>query len=1095
MNASVICLLDGMICRVEARDAEIERLGRVLDGGRPYDVVALEARNRSNEKLISHLNIQIDYLQQKNKELERKLGESRVGEANARQLAVSADLEKSNLEMTLKDVDRTARRLKNDKDAVIDVADKEMAEAKLELSKSNKEIEKLDLELSKLRQSVTELKKRITSYQATPDLRCRAADFERLENLVDKVQQDKRKLGVRVNRLVQTEKELVTELDKYKRSKKGPAIQAARLRNRSPNRFDQLIKNLEQERDYWKAEVERLQEVMTYKGVGGGLVKTPNVSPVKNNKVSPRAARSPSRSPVKGRTKSTGRLESAMQVANEERDFYKEEYLRLKSQTSPLKSSATPTGRKLKDSPESSSKLARVISDRDHLQTLVDKFETQLSETQGDVRVVAAERDRLQETNADIREELQRVRQQLMRSSTAATPSLAAQRVLKQVEMEREEALADLRQTTIERDTLRERLQVATETQINERVASDDKIEELHSRLRRVNSERSEVEAQLEDMRSKVTQLEEEVRVQSGRCNEVFGDYQQLKQQHSQLRMLADQGDKSLRENHQRLGIKEDELQCMTNRCQDLEGRLEGAEKVSNTLRSEISQLRNTVAAMDREKDNLQSILDDKTERCARLDQECANQEEKANQLLRNNRDVARQLDHSEDTIKLKDREIHSLRKQVESVHKEIAEVVQTRDDHIRENRLLEDDLTNMTAETQRLNKDIKELIDERAELSDQVQDYIGEVKRVEDVLAQKEDERTQLLEQYRLLSLEAERFTAQTSQLETESHSMRRDLQTKEHQIRRLQEQVEVIERELQQTQISHQSLEGQIANQNRIHNNLEDKIQELEGQKYNLEQDVSVTRDLSARLENSKDTVQRRLAAKELECDRAVDTIDQLEREISALKDRNHSDRQELLGLEQLLASNRDKEFQAQLAVQESSSEVQLMKDRLTLNDSKIDSQTREITQLRNRILDLESDLERSRHQLTNERFEKEKTAQELRRVTELSRSQLSRSAGHMTPSSQALSGRATPMSQVSAPVNKGNKYSLLLQVGGALQPPLKSAHSLSTAPANVSVASNLAASSRSSITQAKLLLADSNSQQKLSSPRSAPRWNSAV
>jgi len=33
----------------------------------------------------------------------------------------------------------------------VQVADKEMAEAKLELSKSNKEIEKLDLELSKLR--------------------------------------------------------------------------------------------------------------------------------------------------------------------------------------------------------------------------------------------------------------------------------------------------------------------------------------------------------------------------------------------------------------------------------------------------------------------------------------------------------------------------------------------------------------------------------------------------------------------------------------------------------------------------------------------------------------------------------------------------------------------------------------------------------------------------------------------------------------------------------------------------------------------------------------------------------------------------------
>ena len=57
--------------------------------------------------------------------------------------------------------------------------------------------------------------------------------------------------------------------------------------------------------------------------------------------------------------------------------------------------------------------------------------------------------------------------------------------------------MADLRQMTIERDTLRERLQVATETQINERVAYDDKIEELHTRNRKINSERDEIEAQV----------------------------------------------------------------------------------------------------------------------------------------------------------------------------------------------------------------------------------------------------------------------------------------------------------------------------------------------------------------------------------------------------------------------------------------------------------------------------------------------------------------------------------------------------------------------------------------------------------------------
>ena len=62
---------------------------------------------------------------------------------------------------------------------------------------------------------------------------------------------------------------------------------------------------------------------------------------------------------------------------------------------------------------------------------------------------------------------------------------------------ERDEALSDLRQTAMERDTLRERLQVATETQMNERVAFDDKVEELHGRIRRLNNERIELEARV----------------------------------------------------------------------------------------------------------------------------------------------------------------------------------------------------------------------------------------------------------------------------------------------------------------------------------------------------------------------------------------------------------------------------------------------------------------------------------------------------------------------------------------------------------------------------------------------------------------------
>jgi len=37
-------------------------------------------------------------------------------------------------------------------------------------------------------------------------------------------------------------------------------------------------------------------------------------------------------------------------------------------------------------------------------------------------------------------------------------------------------------------------------------------------------------------------------------------------------------------------------------------------------------------------------------------------------------------------------------------------------------------------------------------------------------------------------------------------------------------------------------------------------------------------------------KDSLQRRLAAKELECERLVATIEDMERDIQALKDRSH-------------------------------------------------------------------------------------------------------------------------------------------------------------------------------------------------------------
>lgn len=52
---------------IENREAEIERLTEMLKGGRPPEALAAEGRRASNERMVAHLNIQIDFLQRANR--------------------------------------------------------------------------------------------------------------------------------------------------------------------------------------------------------------------------------------------------------------------------------------------------------------------------------------------------------------------------------------------------------------------------------------------------------------------------------------------------------------------------------------------------------------------------------------------------------------------------------------------------------------------------------------------------------------------------------------------------------------------------------------------------------------------------------------------------------------------------------------------------------------------------------------------------------------------------------------------------------------------------------------------------------------------
>ncbi|XP_067948387.1 testis-specific gene 10 protein-like isoform X2 [Watersipora subatra] len=964
---------------------------------RPYDVIALETRNINNEKRLNHVNSQNDYLSRRNRDLEAQLESSIMAESNIRRHATNADFEKAALSESLKDVDRMAKRLQLDKETVIEVADRELAEAKLELSRSRKELERQDLELSTLRAELSHSME--DNKHFTNNLTSQTNEMAELEALVDKLQDDKLKLSARVNRLISTEKELVMELEKVRRRKGG--VKADAKRGRSPNRFDQFIKNLEQDRDYWKGEVTTLQQLLKYRQLENSA-RSPSRSLSRGR--SRGGSRSPS--PMKSSAVREGRLESALKATEEERDYYKREFELQKSLRSRPSTKLSAT-----DKPATgNSELRRVMRERDELQTLLDKFERHMAEIQTNVKVLTGERDRLAELYEGAKEELKCVRHDLLRKAPSKTSSLTATHVLKRVEEERDEALVDLRRIIVERDSLRERLKISSDSQIADKAHLEQQVEDLNTRLRVLHNDKNQLDMQVSGLKTQINALEEELRLQTNKYTESVEECDQHKASINRMRMTIADLERSVSEYGQKLLGKEDELESTMARCRDLEGRLSNSDKLCTELRHELDQVNSSLSAVSRDKDNVVMQFTERSERCHRLDSEVRSLEETANQLHNQSKELARKLEGTEEMLRRREIDCTSLKKKLDDSNAQVENLNHSRNSTLRESRMLEEDVVTLSEENRRLSEDLQALLTERKQLSAQVQEYVAEVRRVEEVLAQKtqylrtmEDERSRLLEQYRVVSMEAEGTRASVKQLEGDKSKLKAELINRDGQIQRLHEKIAMLDKECHQNHLAQQALEGQLSKNDKSIASLEDKLRCSEQEKYSLKNSVSDLKDAASNLENDRDATQRHLVSKEMELEKAHSTMHEMEREINMLKERCNGDRQRLMSLEQVLAVNRDQEFQSKLSLQESASEVQLMKDRLTLNETKVDSQTRELGQLRNRIAELEADLERARRQITNERFEKERIAQELRRVNDR--------MGGATPLC-SRSGRTTPL-----------------------------------------------------------------------------------
>uniref|UniRef100_H3DJV3 Centrosomal protein 135 n=1 Tax=Tetraodon nigroviridis TaxID=99883 RepID=H3DJV3_TETNG len=878
--------------QVELRDDEIKRLNLALKGGRPHDIVSLEAQNLSNEKCIAHLKPSVEYLQETKRTLEEKVMGLQQKKEHVSTEVTNLALKNQELCEELTHIDDLAKRLEMDKERALKTADGELQGAKKELQRQQKIIEDLEDMVTRARRerSEADLEKQNLREQ-----------HEKMEGLVTFLEEEKVRLQEKVEKAMVAgfqEKELVLELESM-RTKYGVCG-----RERSPSRLDAFVKSLEEERDYFRQEAER------YRRARGATSPSP----------------SPSRSPNRGRSSwSNVRREDAADT-----------------------------------------EVLRVLAERDELKAALLGAEKRMENTQDAVKALSTERDHLKMLLKTQAQEDLRLK---------STTDLSAD--LKEAEM-------TIRQMSTEIEALTEKIKPGTLTSVS---VDGNACVELTSRYlcaghADLELERLELRSEIHLLVERREALEQELKSRSTAALHNTEEVAQERAESNALRILKEQMEQALSDAQHRLSAKNNELHAAHETIQALEERMGELSQHGSKHKEDASVLQKSIAALDREKDALQDEVDQKTEKLFVLQEENSKKEKILEDVRLTVKNLESSLVQLQGALNSREREIISLRRQLDACQEELAALKKEKQVVIKENRRLQDDLTTMTRENQAVHAEMEDALHERDELKMRVHSYISEVSRIEKLIATKEQENMDLLNRFRLAHSEAEEREQKLQQAEGLNNSIRLELLSSDTERRQLRDSVNNKEREIQQHIQALQAYEGQVSSLARAMSRLEEDLHKAHEEKTALLSDLASVRELCVKLDSGKELTARQLTVRSMDVERVTAELEDVHSEAELLKKQLASERMTVRNLESLLSTNRQKEFQTQLAASEREAELKMLRERLNYADGKIAEHARDVSLLRGKVSQLETEMDVLRRQLTSERFERERAVQEMRR-----------------------------------------------------------------------------------------------------------------
>ncbi|KAJ3257999.1 hypothetical protein HK103_004133 [Boothiomyces macroporosus] len=615
--------------------------------------------------------------------------------------------------------------------------------------------------------------------------------------------------------------------------------------------------------------------------------------------------------------------------------------------------------------------------ERDDMIAALESFEGELAELCDQITQITQERDNLLELYKQVNEQLESKQNQ---------KSLAPD-----VKPETQDT-SNVEVYKIEISKLKETEKILLETidsQTMDIKKLKDDLQAMSLRTRETGVYANEAVSQLE---REISREKHEMAIKSLR--ELEQNYQdQLKQNAADQQTIANM---ELTRESDLLKIRELKSKINESNLQvtKYEAELKNMAKIIEEKDKYIGENKHLLTQIDKERDGFQNQLDQSLENLADLREKYDSVQTNYKELLKERESHLGQIETLTKHLNQQDVHVNELQGKLDELVILKNRLESQLNQFKNENNQLSSDLMAITRENQILNSELSMASQTRDQYQAELRDCDIQIQQLNKLILGKDTEHQQLILSYHKVISEHEKLELVLRSSTEEMNNLKMEIVMRDKRIHQLQEHLDKLSQEVTKYKLDNSAHEKQESNLTRTLATAERNIKQLEIDKLRLQKEVDVCRELTQSINRSKEDVNQRFIACNVENEKLENLLYKNSVEFDSLKTQLQAQILKCERLEELLNSERTRKMKSEqsskdLQASQGNLEIQLQKlnEQQALNLKLVNKQLEEAKleseNLQARVASMEKVLHETQTQLTESNKQLQEKVQKMQEL----------------------------------------------------------------------------------------------------------------